>query len=112
IALASTGRPKRVKTNEATFVVHRLPVELFGGFEDRDGVALATPEKALFDYVYVNQASGRGRRRLPELDLPASSSRQELERGVARIPSKRPRTLVHHAVRRTPVEAAWTYHRR
>jgi len=107
IALASTGRPKRVKTNDATFVVHRLPVELFGGFEDRDGVALAKPEKALFDYLYVNQASGRGRRRLPELDLPASFSRQEVERWLARIPSKRLRTLVHHSLERTLVHAEY-----
>jgi len=107
IALASTGRPKRVKTNDATFVVHRLPAALFGGFEDRDGVALATREKALFDYVYVNQASGRGRRRLPELDLPASFSRRELERWSARIPSKRLRTRVHHSLERALVHAEY-----
>jgi predicted transcriptional regulator of viral defense system len=107
IALASTGRPKRVKTRDATFVIHRLPVALFGGFEDRDGVALATPEKALFDYVYVSQARGRGRRRLPELDLPASFSRRELDRWLARIPSKRLRTRVHHSVERTLVHAEY-----
>src|SRR5437667_11747438 len=89
IALASTGRPKRVKTNDATFAVHRLPVELFGGFEDRDGVALAKPATALFAHPYVHQASARGRPRLPEPDLPAPSPRQALERRVARIPPKR-----------------------
>ena len=85
----------------------RLPAALFGGFEDRDGIALATPEEALCDYVYVNQASGRGRRRLPELDLPASFSRRELERWSARIPSERLRTRVHHSLERALLHAEY-----
>ena len=94
IALASTGRPKRVRARQATFVVHRVPAVLFGGFEDREGVPLATAEKALFDFHYVAAASGKTRQRLPELDLPASFSRRELARWVGRIPSRRLRRLV------------------
>jgi predicted transcriptional regulator of viral defense system len=75
ISLASTGRPKRVKT------------DLFGGYDLKDGVAIATPEKALFDFVYVSQASGRNRQRLPELDLPRSFSRSEVQRWIKRISS-------------------------
>ena len=100
ISLASTGRPKRVRTSQATFVVHRLPADLFGGFETRDGVALATAEKALFDFVYVAQASGRTRRRLPELDLPASFSRRAIDRWIHRIRSPRLRTLVAERIAR------------
>src|SRR5207302_2833526 len=51
ISLASTGRPKRLRTDYGTFVVHHLPAELFGGFEVKGDVALATPEKAIFDFV-------------------------------------------------------------
>jgi predicted transcriptional regulator of viral defense system len=106
ISLASTGRPKRVKTSQGIFVVHRVPPDLFGGYDLKDGVAIATPEKALFDFVYVSQASGRTRRRLPELDLPRSFSRREVERWIKRISSPRLQALVSGAVERSLKHAA------
>jgi predicted transcriptional regulator of viral defense system len=101
ISVASLAKPRRIETRLATYVIHRLPPALFGGFEDSDGVALATVEKALFDYFYVASASGRTRARLPELDLPASFSRKRLDRWLARIRSERLRTRVRGAVERT-----------
>jgi len=106
IALASTGRAKRVKTSLGTFVVHRVPPRLFGGYELKDGVAIATPEKALFDFVYVSQASGRTRQRLPELDLPRSVSRRQIEGWIKRIGSPRLRELVTKEVTRALKHAA------
>lgn len=101
IALASTGRAKRVRTSLGTFVVHRVPPRLFGGYDLEGGVAIATPEKALFDFVYVSQASGRTRQRLPELDLPRSFSRREVQGWIKRISSPRLRELVTNEVNRT-----------
>lgn len=98
IALASLGRPKRVRTSVGRFVVHRLPPPLFGGFARQGVIQLATPEKALFDFYYVAMASSRVRRRLPELDIPRSFSHREIERWIERIASPRLRTLVRHAV--------------
>ncbi len=106
ISLASTGRAKRVKTSQGTFVVHRVPPRLFGGFDLKDGVAIATPEKALFDFVYVSQASGRTRQRLPELDLPRSFSRREVDGWIKRISSSRLRELVSNGVNRALKHAA------
>lgn len=106
IALASLARPRTVRTDIGTFVVHRLPPALFGGFEERDGVALATIEKALFDFHYVAQASGRPRRRLPELELPRTVSRRKLQRWVGRIESSRLRRLVGLALERELSRAA------
>ena len=106
IALASTGRAKRVKTSQGIFVVHRVPPRLFGGYDVKDGVAIATPEKALFDFVYVSQASGRTRQRLPELDLPRSFSRREVEGWIKRISSSRLRQLVSNEVKRVLKRAA------
>jgi transcriptional regulator with XRE-family HTH domain len=51
-------------------------------------------EKALFDYFYVASASGRSRARTPELDLPASFSRKQVESWLVRIRSVRLRTRV------------------
>ena len=106
ISLALTGRPKRVKTSQGFFVVHRVPPGLFGGYDLKDGVSIATPEKALFDFVYVSQASGRTRQRLPELDLPASFSRREVDGWIKRISSPRLRELVNNGVKRALQHAA------
>jgi predicted transcriptional regulator of viral defense system len=100
ISLASTGRPRRVRTDSGNFVVHRLPAALFGGYELKDGVPLATPEKAIFDFVYVSQASGRTRQRLPELDLPRKFSRRSVDEWIKRISSPRLRRLVIDGVGR------------
>jgi len=100
ISVASLAKPRRIETRLATFVIHRLPPALFGGFVESDGVALATVEKALFDYFYVAAASGRARARLPELDLPASFPRNQLESWIARVRSARLRTRVRAAIAR------------
>jgi len=100
ISVASLAKPRRIETRLATYVIHRLPPALFGGFEDSGGVALATVEKALFDYFYVASASGRSRARLPELDLPARFSRRQLDNWLTRIRSARLRTRVRVALER------------
>ena len=100
ISVASLAKPKRVETTIGTYLIHRLPPELFGGFEEHDGVAVAMVEKAIFDYFYVACASGHPGRRLPELDLPADFSRKQADGWVERIRSPRLRTLVRVAVAR------------
>jgi predicted transcriptional regulator of viral defense system len=100
ISVASLAKPRRIETRLATYVIHRLPPALFGGFEESGGVALATVVKALFDYFYVASASGRTRARLPELDLPANFSRKQVETWLARIRSSRLRTRVRAAIER------------
>lgn len=100
INVASLAKPKRVETTIGTYLLHRLPPELFGGFEELGGIALATSEKAIFDYFYVACASGHPDRRLPELDLPANFARKQVDGWVGRIRSPRLRTLVTVAVAR------------
>lgn len=100
ISVASLDKPRRVETTLATYAIHRLPPELFGGFEERGGVALATVEKAIFDYFYVACASGDPDRRLPELDLPAHFSRKRLDGWVPGIRSARLRALTTAAIAR------------
>lgn len=100
ITIASLGKPRRIETALGTYAVHRLPPELFGGFTEKDGVALATVEKAIFDYFYVASASGHPKRRLPELDLPADFSEGHLRGWIRRIRSPRLRTRVEAAIGR------------
>jgi len=98
ISVASLAKPRRIETRVATYVIHRLPPALFGGFEESNGVALATVEKALFDYFYVASASGRTRARVPELELPAGFSRKRVDSWLARVRSERLRTRVRAAI--------------
>ena len=55
------ARPRRLRTPMGTISFHRMPPELFKGFELSSGsdAKIATPEKALFDLLYL--APGRSR---------------------------------------------------
>jgi len=65
------ARPRRITTPLGTISFHRLPPELFLGFEvDDDGAKIATAEKALFDVLYLGPARSRLFARLPELEFP------------------------------------------
>jgi hypothetical protein len=64
------------------------------------GVRLASPEKALVDFLYLSTTRSRLFARLPELELPRSFRRQEARRWVARIPPGRMRTIVERELDR------------
>lgn len=98
ITVASLDRSKRVATELGTYRVSHLPPELFGGWTERDGIKLATPEKALFDIAYIGAAHGARPRRIPELELPPAFHRSETDRWLARIPSTRLRSLTSAAL--------------
>jgi predicted transcriptional regulator of viral defense system len=52
IYAATLGRPRRQSTPLGVISFHRVPTELFSGFElNDDGAKIATPEKALFDVL-------------------------------------------------------------
>lgn len=94
IYIVSLDRSKRIRTPLGIFVIQHLTPGLFGGFETRDRVRMATPEKGLFDTVYLAGSRGERFARLPELELPSGFAERELRRWVKRIPSSRLRTLV------------------
>jgi predicted transcriptional regulator of viral defense system len=94
VSVASLDRARSITTAIGTFEIHHLAPGLFGGFEgSEDSGYLATPEKALFDAVYVRAASGT-RAFFPEFSLPAGFKDGELEKWTERIESARLRTLV------------------
>jgi hypothetical protein len=93
ISVASLESAKRVRTELGTYVIHHLPPALFGGWDERDGVKLASPEKALFDLAYISAVHGARPPRTPELELQPGFDRAELDRWLSRIESPRVRTL-------------------
>lgn len=89
---ATLGKPRRVSTPLGTISFHRLPAELFFGYEiEADGSKIATAEKALFDTLYLAPGRSRLFARLPELDVPREFRWQELRRlaGLVKFPRRR-----------------------
>lgn len=94
IFVASLDRTRQVTTSIGTYSVHHLVPELFDGYEgSAEAGYVATPEKALFDTVYL-RAPGGGQLALPELELPDGFQEEKLEEWVSRVARPRLRTLV------------------
>jgi predicted transcriptional regulator of viral defense system len=75
------GRPRRVRTPMASISFHRMPPELFTGFElsSTSDAKIATPEKALFDLIYLAPGRSRVFSKLPELTIPHRFQWQRLK---------------------------------
>ena len=92
--LVSLARTQRVETSVATYSIHHMAPELFGGFDLMpDGARIATAEKAIFDLAYLSGGRSRLFASVPELEVPPKFHWGELLRWVGRIPSPRARTL-------------------
>jgi predicted transcriptional regulator of viral defense system len=89
------GRPRRVRTPAGTVSLHRMPSQLFGGFEiAEDGAKVATAEKALFDLLYLSPTRTRLFVHLPEIEFPKSFRWAEVARWTKRIAGKSRRAFV------------------
>jgi len=89
------GRTRRVVTPDGTVSLHRIPPELFGGFElADDGAKVATVEKALFDLIYLSPTRLRLFVKLPEIEVPPGFRWAEAKRWLKRIAGKSRRSFV------------------
>ncbi len=99
ISVASLDRTQRVDTAVGVYDVHRVAPDLFDGYRGTlETGYLATPEKALFDTVYVRAAKG-GKAFFTELLLPGDFDHARLDEWTGRIGSPRLRTLVTRRLR-------------
>lgn len=99
ISVASLDRTKQIATSIASYTVHHLAPGVFGGFRGSAETGyLASPEKALFDSVYIRAAAG-SRAYFPELTLGADFEDAALWAWTGRIESARLRTLVSARLR-------------
>ena len=107
IFVASLDRTRRVTTKLGTYSIHHLAPEVFGGYvRSAEDVYVATPEKALFDTVYVLVQRG-GDIFLPEVELPKGFRADEVEGWLARVRRPRLRTLVSRGLSRSLSAAGW-----
>ncbi len=91
----SLARTRRFATPLGTVSIHHVQPSFFFGFEDAgDAGRLATPEKALVDFLYLTPARSKLFRALPELEWPARFSPRRAQAMVGRIEPVRRRTLV------------------
>lgn len=91
VSLANT---KTLKTPVGTYSIHRLPPKLFGGYEERNGERMATPEKAVFDTLYLARARGKRFSHLTEVDLPGGFRDEVLSEWAAKVQDPRVRSFV------------------
>jgi predicted transcriptional regulator of viral defense system len=99
ISIASLDRSRRVVTSAGAYAIHHLAPGVFGGFRGSQAAGyLATPEKAIFDSVYIRAAAG-SRAYFPELSLPKGFDDSKAQGWVGRIESPRLRTLVDRRLR-------------
>ncbi|MCC6173095.1 MAG: hypothetical protein IT481_13825, partial [Gammaproteobacteria bacterium] len=89
IYAVTLARPRRLCTPLGTISFHRMPPELFRGFElsPPSDAKIATPEKALFDLFYLAPGRSRLFSKLPELAIPRRFQWQRLKEYTARVQS-------------------------
>ena len=87
------ARTRRFSTPLGTVSVHHVKPRFFFGYEDagRAGGRLASPEKALVDFLYLTPARSRLFRALPEIEWPRTFRTSVARSIVGRIepPSRR-----------------------
>jgi predicted transcriptional regulator of viral defense system len=100
--LVSLARSANISTAVGTYSVHHVCPEFFGGAtqDPKSGVRLASPEKALVDFLYLSPSRSRLFATLPELELPRTFGRRAAQKWVAEIPSGRLRTIVERELAR------------
>ncbi|MDP8984084.1 MAG: hypothetical protein M3N97_03420 [Pseudomonadota bacterium] len=101
------GRPRRLRTPIATISFHRMPPELFRGFElsSASDAKMAIPEKALFDLIYLAPGRSRVFSKLPELTLPRRFQWRRLKEYTEMVKSSGRRAFISDrikAIRSTP----------
>lgn len=78
VFVVSLDRPATITTSIATYSIHHVAPEVFGGYtRTPQGAFIATPEKALFDTVYGRTARHEAVH-LPEIELPNGFNAREV----------------------------------
>lgn len=86
IFVVSTGKTRHRVTEVGTFSIHQIHPALFGGFEEERERRIATPEKAVFDALYLERARSGRFHGLTEVELPEHFSAAALREWVDKIP--------------------------
>jgi predicted transcriptional regulator of viral defense system len=93
---ASISRTRRYETPLGMVSVHHVQPSFFFGFESvgKGITEMATPEKALIDFLYLSPSKSNLFKALPELEFPKSFSVKRARWIINRIRSTRRKNLV------------------
>ncbi|CAN5219191.1 hypothetical protein BH20VER2_BH20VER2_05820 [soil metagenome] len=95
IYAVTLAKPRRWSTPLGVVSLHQVSPDFFFGYEPgKDGVHMATPEKALVDVLYLGPSRSRLFAHLPEIELPRKLSRKAIREIIARVRDPRRRRLV------------------
>jgi predicted transcriptional regulator of viral defense system len=99
IYAVTVAKTRRWSTPLGVVSMHQVAPDFFFGYEPMgsDGVLVATPEKALLDFLYLSPGRSRLFSRLPELELPRNFSKKKLRAMMAKVADPRRRRLVEGA---------------
>lgn len=97
IEVATRINKQSLDTPFGTYEFHKLQEALYGGWKPADrrwSYLLATPEKAIFDSLYISVRKGRQFARFPELHLSSDFSEVDLHAWIDELDSPSIRTAV------------------
>jgi predicted transcriptional regulator of viral defense system len=94
--VVSLARTQLFRIPAGCYSIHHLDPEFFFGYERNadTGAALATPEKALLDFLYLSPARSGRFAALPELEIPPRFSMAKARRMIARVSSPQRRSML------------------
>lgn len=100
IYAVSLARARRFDIPLGAVSIHHVTPAFFFGFEQTgpQGVLIASPEKALVDFLYLAPARSSLFRALPEVDIPPSFSARRARVMAAKIASTRRHAMVTRAL--------------
>lgn len=95
----SNGKTKIFETPLATISLHSINSYLFTGYEmiGKDCILMATPEKALFDTLYLQPAKSYLFKKLTELEIPENFNFKLFESWFKLVSNKSRRTMIENA---------------
>ncbi len=96
IYAVSLARTHLFKTVCGAVSIHHIQTDFFFGFENTENslIKMATPEKALIDYLYLADTKSKLFTALPEIELTKKFTLSKAKKIIDKIPSLRKRTLV------------------
>ena len=99
----SPARTRIFRTPAGIFSVHHIADDFFLGYEtdDKTGVRMAVPEKALLDFLYLSPAKSGNFTSLPELEFPRNFNVGKAHRMIRNISSRQRRTMLERCFEKT-----------
>lgn len=96
IYAVSLARTRKYRTPIATISIHHMEPNFFFGYEmdEKNGLLLATPEKAILDVFYLSPAKSYLFHSLPEVEIPKGFKIGKAREMIKQISSRSRRTIV------------------